>query len=158
MQVYTDFLLTMFLKNLLLFTDHSNIIYIRSLILNKKEYDIMKNLRSYLLDDEELLMEVVREINKYNNSLKYLAYYENDEYTINELFPIAHDFAKKCIDGNYSYYDDYFIINNLGYIISYDWNELVSEVKKHIDDIIKELKNNYLNIDVYDVNLNELLN
>ncbi len=118
----------------------------------------MKELRSYLLDNEELLMEVVREINKYNSSLKYLAYYENDEYTINELFSTTHNFARKCIDGNYSYYDDYFIIDNSDHIISYDWSELVNEVKKHIDDIIKELKNNYLNIDVYDVNLNELLN
>ena len=118
----------------------------------------MKELKNYLLNNDELLMEIVREINKYDNSLKYLAYYENDEHTINELFSTAHDFAKKCVYGNYDYYDDYFVIDSLGRVISYDWDDLVNEVKNHIDDIIEELKSSYQNIDVYDVNLNELLN
>ena len=100
----------------------------------------MERIREYLLNEEEILIDIVRGINAYNGSFETIIPYENDEYTINELFENnAYDFMERCQYGNYSIGDDYFTFDTLGHIYSCNWDDIVEETVYYIDEIIEEL-------------------
>ena len=114
----------------------------------------MEELKEYLLNNEDKLQEVVQEINSWNGALDHLNFYENDEYTINELFSSPYEFAQSSSYGDYNINDDYFKFNGYGHIDSYDEYEIIQEMKDDIDNIVDVLKDEYTNIDIDD----ELIN
>ena len=100
----------------------------------------MERIREYLLNEEEILVNIVMGINAYNGSFETIIPYENDEYTINELFENnAYNFMERCQYGNYSIHDDYFTFDTLGNIYSCNWDDIVEETVYYIDEIIEEL-------------------
>ena len=114
----------------------------------------MEELKEYLLNNEDKLLEVVNDLNSWNGSFENLYFYENDKYVIDELFPSAYDFAEKCACGDYNINDEYFRIDGYGNIESCNEYEMIQDMKDSIDDIIDALKDEYTNLDIDD----ELIN
>lgn len=109
----------------------------------------MKNLKSYLLENINELKILVGEINSYNGSLDYLEAWENDEYTINELFyNNPYEALRSSCYGYYNINDDLIKFNAYGNIESLNENEYDIELIDNIDDIIQELLKIYNNIDL----------
>ena len=110
----------------------------------------MEELKEYLLDNEDKLLDVVQELNSLNCSFEELRFYDNDEYTINELFSSPYQFAESCANGEYNFNEDYIKFDNCGDVVSYTYREMVNEVRDSIDDIIDVLKDEYTNLDIDD--------
>ena len=110
----------------------------------------MEELKEYLLNNEDKLAEVVSELNAWNGAFEDLYFYENDKYTIDELFPSAYDFAEKCAYGDYNINDEYFRFDGYGNIETCTEQEMIQDMKDSIDDIIDVLKDEYTNIDIDD--------
>ena len=96
-----------------------------------------KEIKKLLLTNEEILFDTIKSIIKYNNNLKDLKIYENDTKTLNILF--SKGCKAKMID--YSYLDDYLIVDLSNNIHSYDFNGLIVEFKKHVNRITEVLIN-----------------
>ena len=117
----------------------------------------MERIRKYLLNEEEILINIVMGINAYNGSFETIIPYENDEYTINELFENnAYNFMERCQYGNYSIQDKYFTFDTLGNIYSCNWDDIVEETIYYIDEIIEELLSIYNELYI-DKELKELI-
>ena len=115
-------------------------------------------IREYLLNNEETLLEVVSELNSWNRCLDYLDFWENDEYFFNTFFnnnPM--EAARATYYGNYNYNDDYVKFNDYGNIDSYSEYEKNEEIKNNINDIIDNLVEYCNDIIIYDEDLEKLL-
>ena len=110
----------------------------------------MEELKEYLLNNEDKLQEVVQELNAWNGAFENLEFYENDSYTINELFATPYDFAEKCAYGDYNINDDYLKFDGYGNLETCTEQEMIQEMKDNIDDIVDVLKDEYTNIDIDD--------
>lgn len=100
---------------------------------------LRKELKAYLLDDMDVLVEIVSELNGWNNCLSYLEYWENDEYFFDCNFNNKLELARAICYGDYNYNDDYVKINSLGNVVSYSESEMVEELKDNIEDIVENL-------------------
>ena len=116
----------------------------------------MEELRNYLVEDLEGLKGVVAEINGYNGELDYLEVYDNDEYTINEVFPNPYEAIRSTYYGYYSIYDSLFKFNAYGNIESLSEAEYKVELQENVDDVIEELLKVYTNLNITD-ELKELI-
>ncbi|MGV3094464.1 hypothetical protein [Streptococcus pluranimalium] len=100
----------------------------------------MKNVRDYLLNDMEELMDVVREINGWNGDLEHLSFEENDE----EFFKVYfRDDPLKAVQavcfGEYTYSDEYVRFDGYGNLESFTDFQVEEELKSSIDDILDSL-------------------
>lgn len=100
---------------------------------------LRKELKSYLLDDMDVLVDIVNELNGWNNCLSDLDYWENDEYFFDCNFNNKLELARAICYGDYNYNDDYVKINSLGNVVSYSESEMVEELKDNIEDIVENL-------------------
>ena len=98
-----------------------------------------ENLKNYLLSNEEELKSIISDINCYNGNLPWLECYDNDEYTINELFSSPAEALRSAYFGDYDYNKPYFKFNGYGNIESLDEYDLRNQARNCIDDIINEL-------------------
>ena len=103
-------------------------------------------IREYLLNNEETLLEVVSELNSWNGCLENLDFWENDEEFFNTFFDNPMDAIRATYYGNYNYNDDYVKFNGYGNIDSYSEYERIEEIKDNIDDIVENLIEYYYNI------------
>lgn len=103
-------------------------------------------IREYLLNNEETLLEVVSELNSWNGCLENLDFWENDEEFFNTFFDNPMDAIRATYYGNYNYNDDYVKFNGYGNIDSYSEYERIEEIKDNIDDIVENLVEYYYNI------------
>ena len=103
-------------------------------------------IREYLLNNEETLLEVVSELNSWNGCLENLDFWENDEEFFNTFFDNPMDAIRATYYGNYNYNDDYVKFNGYGNIDSYSEYERIEEIKDNIDDIVENLVECYYNI------------
>lgn len=103
-------------------------------------------IREYLLNNEEILLEVVSELNSWNSCLENLDFWENDEEFFNTFFDNPMDAIRATYYGNYNYNDDYVKFNGYGNIDSYSEYERIEEIKDNIDDIVDNLIECYYNI------------
>jgi hypothetical protein len=108
----------------------------------------MKNLRSYLLENMEELKSLVWDINSWNGSLEYLEVWENDEYTINEIFTNPYEALRSSYYGGYNINDDYFKFNAYGNIESLNNYDYEEELKDNIEEIIEALLEVYNHLDI----------
>jgi hypothetical protein len=108
----------------------------------------MKNLRSYLLGNIEELRFLVSEINSYNGSLEYLEVWNNDGFTINELFTDPYEALKSSYFGNYNFYDDLIRFNSYGNIESLSYYDYEIELRDNIEEIIEALLEIYNHLDI----------
>ena len=117
-----------------------------------------EKIREYLLNNEETLLEVVSELNSWNNCLENLDFWENDEYFFNTFFnnnPM--EAIRATYYGDYNYNDEYVKFNGYGNIDSYSEYEKNEEIKNNINDIIDNLVEYYNDIIIYDEDLEKLL-
>lgn len=103
-------------------------------------------IREYLLNNEEILLEVVSELNSWNSCLENLDFWENDEEFFNTFFNNPMEAIRATYYGNYNYNDDYVKFNGYGNIDSYSEYERIEEIKDNIDDIVENLVECYYNI------------
>ena len=103
-------------------------------------------IREYLLNNEDVLLDVVSELNSWNSCLENLDFWENDEEFFNTFFDNPMDAIRATYYGNYNYNDDYVKFNGYGNIDSYSEYERIEEIKDSIDDIVDNLIEYYYNI------------
>ena len=103
-------------------------------------------IREYLLNNEEILLDVVSELNSWNGCLDNLDFWENDEEFFNTFFDNPMEAIRATYYGNYNYNDDYVKFNGYGNIDSYSEYERIEEIKDNIDDIVDNLIECYYNI------------
>ena len=121
----------------------------------------MKNfadVRDYLLNNEEALLSIVKDINSYNGSLEHLDFYENDEEFFEMFFhnnPM--EAVRASFYGDYRYCDDYVRFNGYGNLESFSEYDLIEECKDYINDIVEELDNCWESLYIYDDELVKLL-
>ena len=103
----------------------------------------MKKIENYLLDNLEETQEIIEQINDINNSLEELAIYPMEEidnvlsdYSIKEIF-------EKTSWGNFDIYDDYFRLNTLGILESFDIYIYELAVEQNIEEIIDQIVYNF---------------
>ena len=103
-------------------------------------------IREYLLNNEDVLLDVVSELNSWNGCLENLDFWENDEEFFNTFFDNPMEAIRATYYGNYNYNDDYVKFNGYGNIDSYSEYERIEEIKNNIDDIVDNLIECYYNI------------
>lgn len=90
--------------------------------------------------ETEQLFELVRDINRYDGSLDWLDYEENDEEFYEIFFrekPM--ELARAINYGEYNYTDDYIKFNAYGNLETVNEYELERELKDAIDDIAERV-------------------
>ena len=120
--------------------------------------NLVNEMKELLLNNNELLSSVVSELNCWNGCLDHLEVFTNDE----EFFELffngnGYELARAIHFGDYNFNDDYVKFNGYGNLESlseYDYIELLEE---NVDDIIELLIENYCHINIYDSELNDLL-
>ena len=105
-----------------------------------------EKIREYLLNNEETLLDVVSELNCWNNCLENLDFWENDEEFFNTFFDNPMEAIRATYYGDYNYNDEYVKFNDYGNIDSYTEYERIEEIKDNIDDIVDNLIECYYNI------------
>ena len=105
-----------------------------------------EKIREYLLNNEETLLEVVSELNSWNDCLENLDFFENDEEFFNTFFDNPMEAIRATYYGDYNYNDEYVKFNGYGNIDSYSEYERIEEIKDSIDDIVDNLIEYYYNI------------
>ena len=114
-------------------------------------------IKEYLLNNEDVLIDMVQELNSWNGCLDWLEFWENDEYFFDCVFENKLDVARAIYYGDYNYNDDYVKINSLGNVVSYSEYDMIEEIKDSIDEIVENLIEYKDNICISDGNLEELL-
>ena len=114
-------------------------------------------IKEYLLNNEDVLIDMVQELNGWNGCLDWLEFWENDEYFFDCVFENKLDVARAICYGDYNYNDDYVKINSLGNVVSYSEYDMIEEIKDSIDEIVENLIEYKDNICISDGNLEELL-
>ena len=111
----------------------------------------MKNLKTYLLENVDVLQDVVDELNAWNGCLEHLRFYDNNEDFFNTYFYNNPAEAVRAAHyGEYNYADDYVTFDAYGNLASYSEYEMERELKECVDEIIEELAENYQNICIDD--------
>lgn len=110
-----------------------------------------RELKSYLVENVEVLVDLVNEVNCWNGELDHLCYFENDEEFFNTYFkdkPM--EAVRACNYGDYNYCDEYVKFNGYGNLDSYSEYSRNEELKNYIDEILEAVENNIDNITIYD--------
>lgn len=114
-------------------------------------------IKEYLLNNEDVLIDMVQELNGWNGCLDWLEFWENDGYFFDCVFENKLDVARAICYGDYNYNDDYVKINSLGNVVSYSEYDMIEEIKDSIDEIVENLIEYKDYICISDGNLEELL-
>lgn len=118
--------------------------------MNKKE-----RLVKILLEDDDLLLDVVKELNTWDGCLDWLDFWNNDNDFFEVFFQNKEDVARAVSYGDYHYMDDFVRFNIYGNLESMSYDNLIDELKSYIDDIVTNLIDKYdginINIDNYDI-------
>ena len=114
-------------------------------------------IKEYLLNNEDVLIDMVQELNSWNGCLDWLEFWENDGYFFDCVFENKLDVARAIYYGDYNYNDDYVRINGYGNLESFSEYDMIEEIKAYIEDIVENLIEYKDNICISDGNLEELL-
>lgn len=116
-----------------------------------------KKLKSYLLDNIDVLKDIVSELNGYSGCLDFLDYMPNDEDFFNNYFTNTDDAVRAVCYGDYNYMDEYVRFNAYGNLESFNSWQLEDDLKNYIDEIIDNLINYKDDIFIYDDELKNIL-
>ena len=114
-------------------------------------------IKEYLLDNEETLLDVVNELNCWNGCLDYLDFWENDDEFFDTYFDSPMEIIRAIHYGDYNYTDDYVKFSGYGILVSYTEDERYENFKENIDNIVECLIEYIDDIEIYDENLEKLL-
>lgn len=111
---------------------------------------LMNNLKGYLLDNSEELLQVVSDINSWNGQLDYLDFISMDFFDDYMEGNSPSWIAERIYYGDFNPNDDYFMFNGYGNLESYDEYKAIEECKGYIDEIVDALFDNIDNIEASD--------
>ena len=116
-------------------------------------------IKKYLLENGETLLNIVDELNYLNGCLEDLTFFENNEEFFNSNYfdysPM--EIVKIIYYGEYDYNDKYIKYDEHGNIKSFSEYELIEDIKNSIDNIVDCLVQYYGGIEIYDENLEKIL-
>ena len=116
-----------------------------------------EKIREYLLNNEETLVDVVKELNSWNGCLDYLEFWNNDEEFFNTFFENKIEVARSICYGDYNYTDSYVRFNGYGNLESFSEYDMIEEMEDDIEKIVENLIEYYDCIEIYNEELQELL-
>ena len=116
-----------------------------------------EKIKKYLLNNEETLLDVVNELNCWNGCLDYLDFWENDDEFFDTYFDSPMEIIRAIHYGDYNYTDDYVKFSGYGILVSYTEDERYEKFKENIDNIVECLMEYLDDIEIYDENLEKLL-
>ena len=93
----------------------------------QKKLDIIVSLLKEF--EVDILINLWNEYCNESNPDDYI--YENEEYTLNEMFSSVDDALRAAFYGDYRYGDDYVMYNAYGNLVSF--SDYMSEILEHID-------------------------
>ena len=111
--------------------------------MNKNNYELMEVLKDYLKTNTKEMVEVVKEINYYDESLGWLYFIDMevfDEYCCKQTIGWL---AKRIYHGEFNPNHKYIRFNEYGNIVSYSMNEVIEECTNYINDIVDRLMELY---------------
>ena len=114
-------------------------------------------LREYLLDNMETLLDIIDELNFFNGCLEHLCFFENGDEFLDTFFDSPSEAVKASWCGEYYINEKYVRFNAYGNIDSYDEDERDEKIKEDIDNIVDCLIEYSENIEIYDENLKKIL-
>ena len=114
-------------------------------------------IKEYLLNNEDVLIDMVHELNGWNGCLDWLDFWVNDEDFFECCFENKIEVARAICYGDYNYTDDYVRFNGYGNLESFSEYDMIEELKDDIDEIIENLIEYKDCICINDGNLEELL-
>lgn len=118
----------------------------------------MKNVKNYLLENTDVMMDIVNELNNWDDSLDHLRAYDNDDEFFEVFFERRPAEVAKAIHfGDFNYNDDYIRFNGYGNLETLTERQLVQEMRDNIDEIVDLLLTNKDNIYIDDDELKGLL-
>ena len=104
-----------------------------------KKEELLQEIKSQLISDGNLY-EIIRSINSINDSLSDLDYWENNEEFFETYYEGRIDEAVRAVCyGDYTYTDEYVIINAYGNLDTLTDEELQNLLEESIDEIVEEL-------------------
>ena len=110
-----------------------------------------EELRSYLLENVNVLIDIVNEINSWSGELDYLDFQENDEEFFNCYFSENPMEAVRAAQyGDYNYSDEYVRFDAYGNLESFTEYEMQKTLGDNVDNIIESLEDNIDEIDIND--------
>ncbi len=114
-------------------------------------------IKEYLLNNEDVLIDMVHELNSWNGCLDWLDFCVNDEDFFECYFENKIEVARAICYGDYNYTDDYVRFNGYGNLESFSEYDMIEELKDSIDEIVENLIEYKDCICINDGNLEELL-
>ena len=100
----------------------------------------MEEIKEMLLElGDDILRDVAQNLNSYNDCLDYLDYYENGEDFFDTFFQTKDEAVRAVCYGDYTYTDEYVIINAYGNCDSISEMEYYSLLEDSVDDIADNL-------------------
>lgn len=113
--------------------------------------ELRENIKEILESDSNILIDSVYELNSWDGSFDNLYYWNNDEEFFECFFNgNCYELAEKLhYSHDYNFTDEFVRINDLGYLVSKDWCDVIEDMHCEIDEIIDNLieKVSYLSID-----------
>ena len=117
--------------------------------MNKEE--LLQEIKNQLISDGNLY-DIVRSINSINDHLSDLDYWENEEDFFETFFTGKIDEAvRAAYYGDYTYTDQYVIINAYGNLDTLSDFELQNLLEENIDEIVEELLDIWQDEEISDV-------
>ena len=113
--------------------------------------------KEYLLENEDVLIDMVQELNSWNGCLEYLDFWENDGEFFETYFESKLEAVRATFYGDYKFNDDYVRFDGYGNLESFSEYDMIEEIKDSIDEIVENLIEYKDYICISDGNLEELL-
>lgn len=113
--------------------------------------------KEYLLENEDVLIDMVHELNSWNGCLDYLDFWENDGEFFETFFENKLEVARAICYGEYNYNDRYVRFDGLGNLESFSEYEMIEELKDDVEEIVENLIEYKDYICISDGDLEELL-
>lgn len=113
-------------------------------------YELIEVLKDYLKTNTKEMLEVVKEINYYDESLGWLYFIDMEvfnEYCCKQTI----GWLSKCIyHGDFNPNHEYIKFNEYGNIVSYTMHDAIEECTSYINDIVNRLMELYSYLELND--------
>ena len=114
-------------------------------------------IKEYLLNNEDVLLDVIDELNFIDGCLEHLCFFKNNNEFFNTFFETPMEIIKATGSTDYDYRDEYVKFNKYGNLVTYSKWEKKLEIINNMNDIINCLVEHYEYMEINDENLESLL-
>lgn len=102
----------------------------------------MEELKEYLLNNIDELIDAIRELNSWDGCLEHLKVFENEDEFFDMFSLGGLDLMEKVYYGNYRPYDMYVRFNSDGNLESLTTKDYIKFIKSRLDEVIEHLLKN----------------